>query len=96
MELTVLDQSDGKQVAFNVTGSAVIKTGSGRIVKVSILTAGVALAIHDVATVVAASAANQLANIPATAVAGVVDINLPFLAGLVVVAGAGVYAISYN
>ena len=90
----MLDNSDGKQVAFGVTGSALIKAGSGRIVKVSIITAG-AIAIHDSATVVGASAANQLAAIPIAQV-GVLDINLPFQAGLVVVAGAAVAAVSFN
>lgn len=92
----VLDQSDGKQVAIGVTGTVLIKAGMGRVVKVSITTSGVALALHDAATTGAVVAGNQIVNLPTTAVAGVYDINLPFINGLVAVAAAGVYAISYN
>jgi hypothetical protein len=90
----MLDQTDGKQVAFGVTGTVLIKAGMGRVVKVSVLTAA-ALALHDCATTGEASAANQIAAIPIAQV-GVLDINLPFQKGLVAVAGAGVHAISFN
>lgn len=90
-----LDATDGQQVAIGVTGTALIKPGSGRVVRVSVITTGTVLALHDVATTGAVAAGNQIASIPAAAV-GVQDVNLPFINGLVAVAGAGVHAISYN
>lgn len=90
----MLDKSDGATVAQGVTGTVLIKPGSGRIVKLSIITAA-AIAIHDVATVGAVAAGNQIAAVPIAQV-GVLDINLPFQLGLVIVAGAGVVAVSYT
>jgi hypothetical protein len=88
-----LDNTNGQQVAKGVTGTVLIKAGSGRVVVVSMITPA-ALALHDCATTGAASAANQIAALPSAA--GVVSVNLPFLLGLVAVAAAGVHAISYN
>lgn len=91
----MLDQSDGKQVAFNQSASAVIKVGSGRVVNACVITGGAIGALHDCATVGAASAANQIGVTPA--VAGMYLINMPFLLGLVYIPGAAqVAAISYN
>lgn len=96
----MLDQTDGKQVAFNLSVATVIKVGSGRVVRASVITPGATGALHDCATTGAASAANQLAVVPVPAVgapSAVFDINLPFLVGLVYVPGAAqVAAISFN
>jgi hypothetical protein len=91
----MLDQSDGKQVAFNLSVATVIKTGGGRVVNACVITAGAIGALHDCATTGAASAANQIAVTPATA--GNYSINMPFQLGLVYVPGAAqVAAISFN
>lgn len=91
----MLDQSDGKQVAFNLSVATVIKTGSGRVVNATVITAGAVGALYDCATTGAASAANQIGVTPA--VVGGYSINMPFLLGLVYVPGAAqVAAISYN
>jgi hypothetical protein len=91
----MLDQSDGKQVAFNMSAATVIKTGSGRVVNACVITGGAIGALHDCATTGAATVANQIGVTPATA--GNYSINMPFLIGLVYVPGAAqVAAVSYN
>jgi hypothetical protein len=94
----MLDQTDGKQVAFNLTaGVPIVKVGSGRVVTVSVIvSAAASSAIYDAATTGAAAVGNQLMAIPASAT-GIFTLNMPFQSGLVVVPGAGVtLAISYN
>lgn len=88
-----LDNTDGQLVAKNLTGTVQVKFGSGRVVMVSQLTVG-ALALHDCATTGEAAAANQIAAIASGV--GVVEVNMPFLLGLVLVAGAATVSISYN
>ena len=88
----------GAQTALNVNSARVIKTGPGRVGRVSIVVAGTtsgAWTINDCAATADASNANRLWTIAFNAsdnVAGrVIDIDLPFTTGLVVsaVPGAG-------
>lgn len=90
-----LDKTDGQQVAKVVTGSSLIKVGDGRVVMASVLTlAGGAITLHDAASVGEASGLNIIAHVPD--LLGIYLINMPFMDGLVLVAGAGVLSLSYN
>ncbi|MCX7898483.1 MAG: hypothetical protein N2444_00070 [Methylocystis sp.] len=86
----------GDKVAANLTAAAVIKTGRGRVGRISIIAPGStsgAWTLHDAATVGAATAANRLWTLPyngGSNVAGtVIDIDLPFTNGLVLAAVPG-------
>lgn len=93
---TVLDQSDGKQVAFNITTSKVVKTGSGRVVKFSTLVVGTSMALHDCTLLGDAAAGNMIALLSTSSI-GMDDVNMPFQAGLVVVVtGGGAASLSYT
>ena len=85
----------GTQTTANVIAPTVIKAVGGRVAKVSVVVAGsTAGAVHNVATVAAAAAANQIAVVPDTV--GVYDINMPCGAGIVVVPGTDqVLAVSF-
>lgn len=89
-----LDKTDGQQVAKNITGTALIKDGQGRVVMASEITAAADIAFHDCATTGAVAASNMIAKLPNAV--GVYEVNMPFMLGLVVVAGAGVVSVSYN
>lgn len=90
------DRSDGQVVAFNVTTSKVIKTGSGRLVNVCTLVVGTNVSFHDCANVVDASAANQLA-IETTSSLGSTQLGFSFYTGLVaIITGGGTISVSYN
>lgn len=78
----------GEQTTLNVSAATVIKLGIGRIVKVSVVTAGSAAGtVNDAATTGAAAAANQIATIPNAV--GVVSLDFPVNSGIVVVPGTG-------
>lgn len=77
----------GSQLTMNITASAVIKASAGRLFKVSVITPGVAGAIHNVTTTGGATLANQVAVIPAAV--GVYEFNFAMSAGITYILGAG-------
>jgi len=87
--------AQGQKTFFNITTTTVVKATSGRIAKISVVTAGSgAGSIYDAASTGAAGAANEVAVIPATA--GVLNIDFPVSNGIVVTPGSGqVLAICY-
>lgn len=87
------DLVSSSQVQTAITGTILVKTGTGRIIKLSQLTPG-AVAIHDIDTTGGVAAGNQIAAMPSAA--GIQDIDLPFLKGLVIVAGAAVVAVGFT
>lgn len=94
--MTVAQETkQGSQSALGLAASTVIKTGSGRVARVSITTAGAIGAIYDAASVGAAGAANLIGSIPATV--GVYYFDFPFNNGLIYIPGsAQVASISYS
>ena len=84
----------GDKNTYNITASAVIKASAGRLVRVSVISAGVAGAVNDCNTVAAAAAGNQIGVIPAAI--GVYYFDWPCTTGIVYILGAGqVIAVSY-
>lgn len=81
--------------ALDISAAATVKATPGRVHTVSVVTAGAAGALHDVAAHASAAAANKVATIPAAV--GVYPLNWPCLLGISVVPGAGqVVAVSYS
>ena len=80
----------------DITIDTVVKTGSGRLGKVSVVVAGSAVGtVHDCATTGAASAANQIGTVPNTV--GTTDFDWPVTDGLVIKIGtAQTLAVSYS
>ena len=89
------DRISGQLVRSNITGSVVIKTGKGRAAMLGIVTAA-DVSLHDCATVPEASVDNRIAFIPAGTTSGHFLIDMPFYKGLVAVAGAGSFIVSYT
>lgn len=78
----------GTNTSQTYAASAVVSTNPGRLVNVSITLAGSSSgAIHNCTTVAAATAANKLAVVGNTL--GVVNLNLLFNTGLVIITGTG-------
>lgn len=76
----------GKAAAKNVSTATVVKTGTGRLVSVSITTGGSATGyIYD--GTIATSTSNPVFAIPNTI--GIIQIGIPLLYGLVVAPGSG-------
>jgi hypothetical protein len=89
------DVSSGAQSSNGVSADTVIKKGVGRLVRVSVTTAGAAGAVYDSATVAGAGASNLIAVVPATV--GVYFLDWPVLNGITYVPGsAQVVSISYT
>lgn len=84
----------GDKTTYNVAASAVIKAAPGRLVRVSVITAGAAGTVNDCLTVAAAAVGNQIGVIPAAV--GIYYFDWPCLTGIVYVPGAAqVVAVSY-
>lgn len=80
--------AQGTKTFLNITANTLVKTGTGRVAKVSVLVAGSgAGSVHDSATVLAAATANELAVVPATV--GVYNIDIPVSNGIVLKPGTG-------
>jgi hypothetical protein len=94
----------GTQTARNIITATLVKSGSGRVVKVIVLaTNGSSTgAIYDANTTTQAVAGNLLWTIPAAVSAASasstpVELNLPFQSGLVIVPGTGmIVVVSYS
>lgn len=86
----------GIAATLNVSADAVIKSTAGRVVRVSVLTAGsVAGAIHNAAVIADAAAGNKVATIPNTV--GVYLIDFPCDIGIVYKVGTGqVVSVSFS
>lgn len=88
------DWQSAQLVKSNLTGTVQVKVGSGRAVMIGIVTAG-PTALHDSATVGGINADNQIFTCPAASV-GQILVDMPFYAGLVIVAGAGNALLGYT
>lgn len=86
--------SSGLSSAFNVAAATVIKAGPGRLVRVSVITAGAVGTVNDCLTTGAAAVGNQIGVVPAAI--GIYYFDWPCSTGIVYVPGAAqVAAISY-
>jgi hypothetical protein len=85
-----------EKTALNLAASTVVKAGPGRLIKVSVITAGSTPGtVNDCLTTGAAAAANQIGTIPNTV--GTYVFDWPCLTGIVYVLGtAQVVAVSYS
>jgi hypothetical protein len=85
----------GRQASNGLSANTVVKTGPGRIVRVSVTTAGAVGAIYDSATVGAIGASNLIGVVPATV--GIYYFDWPVLSGIVYAPGAAqVASITYD
>ena len=86
----------GVSNTYNVAASTVIKAAPGRVIRISVITAGSTTGtLNDCTTTGAAAAANQIASVPN--VVGVIYLDWPTTAGLVYVPGTGqVAAINWD
>ncbi len=85
----------GTASALNVTASTAVKATPGKLVRISVLVAGAAGAVHDCATTGAAADANKVAVIPAAV--GIYELDWPCLIGITYVPGAAqVVSITYQ
>jgi hypothetical protein len=80
--------------ALNISAATVVKVGSGKVMKVSMNTAGAGAQINDCATTGAAAASNLIAVLPNAV--GVTTLDWPFTTGLCVNPGAGVVSVSWS
>lgn len=79
----------GSAVSLGITSATLVKTGSGRLVNLTVTVAGGAAGtIHDASSVAGATAANVIAVIPTAVTNGSLLINVPFTSGLVVKPGS--------
>ena len=84
----------GDKNAYNVAASTVIKALPGRLVTVSVITAGAAGTVNDCVTVAAAAIGNQIGVVPAAV--GIYTFDWPCTSGIVYIVGAAqVVAIKY-
>lgn len=85
----------GLSTSLNITVATVVKAKAGRVCKVSVIVAGSgAGTVNDLATTSGAAAANQLYVVPTTA--GIYELNLPCVNGILIVPGSGqTLAVSY-
>ena len=78
-----------------ISADSLVKSGSGRLVTVSVITAASGGKIYDVASVADAADANAIYSIPNAI--GSVSVNFPFSNGLVIKPAAGsVVSVSYS
>jgi hypothetical protein len=85
----------GVDTLFNVSANTVVKANAGRLIRVSVITAGAVGSVHDIDTVGGAAAANQIGVIPAAV--GVYLFDWPCNTGIVYKPGAAqVVSISYT
>ncbi len=89
------NSSGGITPVYNITAATVIKATPGRLVRISVVTAGSAAGTaNDCATTGAAAATNEIAAIPNTV--GQIMLDWPCATGIVVVPGTSqVLAVSF-
>lgn len=85
----------GVSNSYNITAVAVVKATPGRLVKISVVTAGSGAGIaSDCAATGDVAAANKIASIPAAI--GVIILDWPCAVGITITPGTGqVLAVSY-
>lgn len=87
--------AQGSASAMNLSANAVVKASPGRLVRVSVTTAGAAGELHDCAAVADAAAGNLIGIVPA--VVGVYNFDWPCGVGIVYKPGAAqVVSISFR
>jgi hypothetical protein len=80
--------SDATSSSYNITAPTVVKASTGRLARISVIVAGSAVGTaNDCATTGAAAVGNQIAVIPNAA--GVIMVEWPCSAGIVIVPGTG-------
>jgi hypothetical protein len=86
----------GQDATNNISASTVVKAAAGRLVTVSVVTAGSAAgAVHDCAATGSAAASNKIGTIPNTV--GIYKFDWPCSIGITYILGTGqVVAISYS
>jgi hypothetical protein len=84
----------GNTAALSPQASAVLKTGQGRVYKVIVNIGGSNCAIHDCASVGAATVANRIFAIPITV--GAYDIECPYQQGCTFIFTSGRHTIIYS
>ncbi len=88
MAYATTNTAKGISAANNLTADALVKSTAGRLVTVSVLTAGTAPgAVHDSESIANAAAGNKIATIPNTV--GIYEIDWPCLNGIVYKVGTG-------
>lgn len=87
---------EGQATYENISATTLVKRGKGRVVRVSVTTAGTtAGSVYDTASTSLTGAASLMATIPNTL--GVTLISMPFQNGLVITPGASqVISVSYS
>ena len=78
--------ASGQQAANGLSASTLVKAGSGRLVRVSVTTAGAAGAVYDSASLGGVGASNLIGVIPATV--GIYFFDWPIINGIVYAPGA--------
>jgi hypothetical protein len=92
---TIYSSFVGVSSYTGITADALICTGPGRLVTLSVVTAAAGGKVYDASTVASASDENAICAIPNSI--GAVTINFPFTNGLVVKpAAASVVSLSYS
>ena len=90
----LIGTNGGISSLLNITAATVVKTGVGRVVKISVTTAGAAGAVYDFAAATGFGAANLIAAIPA--VVGIYTLEWPVGTGIVIAPGAAqVVSVTY-
>ena len=90
----IIGTNGGVSSLLNIAAATVVKSGVGRIVKVSVTVAGAVGNIYDSASTTGNSATNLIAVIPA--VVGVYTLEWPVGTGIVIAPGAAqVVSVSY-
>ena len=88
------DRVSGQTVAMNVSATALIKSGAGRVVMASRLADGIGATFHDCATTGEAAIGNQIAFFSSLNGLATMLIDMPFYAGLVIVP-TGAFSVTY-
>ena len=81
--------------ALDISTATVVKASAGRVIRVSVITAGTAAGtVNDVATTGGVAASNEIAAIPAAV--GILELEWPCANGITVTPGSGqVISVSY-
>jgi len=89
MDRLAMPVCSGEQATNNISADAVVKAGVGRLVRISVVTAGSAAgAAHDCAAIGDAAAGNKVATIPNTA-GTIMLLDWPCGLGIVLKPGSG-------
>lgn len=89
------DPATGQNVSFNVTSSMLLKSGPGRLMKVFVIAKGTTTGTaHDAVSIATSDITNEIIFI---ADSGIMDIQVPFVKGLVIKPGTNaVYSVLWS